>query len=88
MGGFLTCKTIGLPLQAPFEAVGKIDFSHLHGGISALGAGGKQWYFCQARQKYQKTLFADRAAIRRAKPDSRLCDCVRFVQTFCLHRCA
>ena len=43
---------------------------------------GKQWYFCQARQKYPKTLFSDRTAIRRAKPDPRLGYRVRFVQTF------
>ena len=37
---------------------------------------------CCAKYTYPKALFADRTAIRRAKPDSRLCDCVYFVQTF------
>ena len=44
---------------------------------------GNGWYFSPKREN-PKMFFADRTAIRRAKPDPRLCDRVCLVQTFSL----
>ena len=91
MRGSISSLIAGRALRsAPFFPRGKETGSFLPS--VSRGNGGtffqSKMVLCCAKYTYPKMLFADRTAIRRTKPDPRLCDRVCFVQTFCLYRTA